>query len=67
MCDRKSSVTCVSSIRYEWPRWKANPGWARTKKQASLETRSPGLLPARLSAAVADGVGTHVMESNAQE
>ncbi|MBA2947942.1 hypothetical protein [Streptomyces himalayensis] len=33
----------------------------------SLETRSPGLLPARLSAAVADGVGTHVVESNAQE
>jgi DNA-binding transcriptional ArsR family regulator len=34
-----------------------------TLRRASLEARFPGLLPALLSAAVADGVGEHVTES----
>lgn len=35
-----------------------------TLRRGSLEARFPGLLPALLSAAIADGVGEHVTESN---
>ncbi|MFC9914524.1 ArsR/SmtB family transcription factor [Streptomyces sp. NPDC127197] len=35
-----------------------------TLRSESLEARFPGLLPALLSAAIADGVGEHVTESN---
>ncbi|WP_409467803.1 ArsR/SmtB family transcription factor [Streptomyces sp. HC307] len=38
-----------------------------TLRRGSLEARFPGLLPALLSAAIADGVGEHVTESDEEK